>query len=125
MYITEKLLQEEINCIVLYSLSASLSRIAEQKTMQYRPNRQPSLVCHITSKQHTRPRLKPITCSNHIWMPLRDSLSFVKHLEKFLNSHIRPLWYQAWTAKEEASCTCITHTTESIKAHLCPLPHCQ
>lgn len=53
--------------------------------------------------------------------PLRNSLSFVNRLEKFSNPHIRPLWRQAWEAKEEALRTRITHTTESLKAHPRPL----
>lgn len=53
--------------------------------------------------------------------PLRDSLSFFNRLEKFSNLHIRPLWRQAWAAKEEALRTCITRTTESLKAHSRPL----
>ena len=53
--------------------------------------------------------------------PLRDSFSFVNHLEKFPNPHIRPLWRQAWAAKEEALRTRITHTTESLNAHSRPL----
>ncbi|XP_022784754.1 uncharacterized protein LOC111325247 [Stylophora pistillata] len=53
--------------------------------------------------------------------PLRDSLSFVNRLEKFSNPHIRPLWRQAWEAKEETLRTRITHTTESLKAHSRPL----
>ena len=53
--------------------------------------------------------------------PLRDSLSFVNRLEKFSNPHIRPLWRQAWEAKEEALRTRITRTTESLKAHSRPL----
>ncbi|KAK3719595.1 hypothetical protein QZH41_015737, partial [Actinostola sp. cb2023] len=53
--------------------------------------------------------------------PLRDSLSFVNRLEKFFNPHVRPLWRQAWAAKEEALRTRISHTTESLKAHSRPL----
>ena len=53
--------------------------------------------------------------------PLRDSFSFVNRLEKFLNPHIRPLWRQAWAAKEEALRTRITRTTESLNAHSRPL----
>ena len=53
--------------------------------------------------------------------PLRDSLSFVNCLEKFSNTHIRPLWRQAWAAKEKALRTRITYTTESLKAHSSPL----
>ena len=48
--------------------------------------------------------------------PLRDSLSFVNRLEKFTNPHIRPLWRQAWAAKEEALWTRISHSTESLRA---------
>lgn len=53
--------------------------------------------------------------------PLRDSLSFVNRLEKFTNPHIRPLWRDAWTAKEEALRTRISRTTENLKAHSRPL----
>ena len=53
--------------------------------------------------------------------PLRDSFSFVNRLEKFSNPHIRPLWRQAWAAKEEALRTRITRTTESLNAHSRPL----
>ncbi|PFX15327.1 Gag-Pol polyprotein [Stylophora pistillata] len=52
--------------------------------------------------------------------PLRDSLSFVNRLEKFSNPHIRPLWSQAWEAKEVALRTRITRTTESLTAHSRP-----
>ena len=52
---------------------------------------------------------------------LRDTLSFVNRLEKFSNPHIRPLWRQAWEAKEQALRTRITRTTESLKAHSRPL----
>ena len=53
--------------------------------------------------------------------PLRDSLKFANRLEKFANPHIRPLWRQAWAAKEEALRTRISRTTESLKAHSRPL----
>ncbi len=53
--------------------------------------------------------------------PLRDSLTFVNRLEKFSNPHIRPLWRQAWTAKEEALRTRISRTTESLQTHSRPL----
>ena len=53
--------------------------------------------------------------------PLRGTLSFVNRLEKFSNPHIRPLWRQAWKAKEQALRTRITRTTESLKAHSRPL----
>ena len=42
-------------------------------------------------------------------------------IEKFSNPHIRPLWRQAWAAKEEALRTRITRTTESLNAHSRPL----
>ena len=54
-------------------------------------------------------------------LPLRDSLTFVNRLEKFSNPHIQPLWRQAWTAKEEALCTRISRTTESLQTHSRPL----
>lgn len=53
--------------------------------------------------------------------PLRDTLSFVNKLEKFSNPHIRPLWRQAWEAKEEALRTRLTRTTESLTTHSRPL----
>lgn len=53
--------------------------------------------------------------------PVRDTLSFVNKLEKFSNPHIRPLWRQAWAAKEEALRTRLTRTTESLTTHSRPL----
>ena len=53
--------------------------------------------------------------------PLRDTLSFVNRLEKFSNPNVRPLWRQAWAAKEHALRSRITRTTESLKEHLRPL----
>lgn len=53
--------------------------------------------------------------------PLRDSLPFVNRLEKFSNPHIRPMWRQAWAAKEEALRTRMSRTTESLTAHTRPL----
>jgi len=53
--------------------------------------------------------------------PLRDTLSFVNELEKFSNPHIRPLWRQAWAAKEEALRTRLTRTTESMTSYSRPL----
>ena len=53
--------------------------------------------------------------------PLRDTLTFVNRLEKFSNSHIRPLWRQAWAAKEEALRTRMTRTTEALQAGSRPL----
>ena len=53
--------------------------------------------------------------------PLRDSFSFVNRLEKFSNPHIRPLWRQAWAAKEDALRTRMSRTTESLRAPTRPL----
>ena len=53
--------------------------------------------------------------------PLRDALTFVNRLEKFSNPDVRPLWFNAWVAKEEALRTRIVRTTESLKAHSRPL----
>ena len=46
---------------------------------------------------------------------------FVNKLEKFSNPHIRPLWRQAWVAKEEALRTRLTRTAESLTSHSRPL----
>ena len=53
--------------------------------------------------------------------PLRDTLSFVNRLEKFSNPNFRPLWRQAWAAREEALRTRIARTIESLRAHSRPL----
>lgn len=53
--------------------------------------------------------------------PLRDSLSFVNCLEKYSNPNIRPLWRQAWEAKEDALRTRISRTTEALQVHSRPL----
>ena len=53
--------------------------------------------------------------------PLRDTLSFVNRLEKFSNPNVRPLWRQAWAAKEEALRSRLSRTTESLKEHSRPL----
>ena len=53
--------------------------------------------------------------------PLRDTLSFVNRLEKFSNPNIRPLWREAWQAKEDALRTRLTRTTEALQAHSRPL----
>ena len=53
--------------------------------------------------------------------PLRDTLSFLNRLEKFSNPNVRPLWRQAWAAKEEALRSRIPPTTESLKEHSRPL----
>ena len=53
--------------------------------------------------------------------PLRDALSFANRLEKFSNPNIRPLWRQAWAAKEDALRVRMTRTTESLREHSRPL----
>ena len=53
--------------------------------------------------------------------PLRDTLSFVNRLEKYSNPNVRPLWRQAWAAKEEVLRSRMTRTTESLKEHSRPL----
>ena len=53
--------------------------------------------------------------------PLRDEFSFMNHLEKYSNPHIRPLWRDAWAAKEDALRTRMSRTTESLAAHSRPL----
>ena len=49
-----------------------------------------------------------------------ETLSFVNRLEKFSNPHIRPLWRQAWAAREDAL-GAMSRTTESLRAHSRPL----
>ena len=53
--------------------------------------------------------------------PVRDEFSFINRLEKYSNPHIRPLWRDAWAAKEEALRTRMSRTTESLSAHSRPL----
>jgi hypothetical protein len=53
--------------------------------------------------------------------PIRDSLSFVNRLEKYTNPHIRPIWREAWTAKESALRTRFTRTSETLNEHAKPL----
>ena len=53
--------------------------------------------------------------------PLRDAFSFVSRLEKYSNPHVRPLWRQAWAAKEDALRTRMTRTTEALRANTRPL----
>ena len=47
--------------------------------------------------------------------PLRDEFSFINRLEKFSNHNIRPLWRQAWAAKEEALQTRMARSMESLR----------
>ena len=53
--------------------------------------------------------------------PLRDAFSFVNRLEKFSNPNIRPLWRDAWTAKEVALQTRMTRSTEALTVGTRPL----
>ena len=53
--------------------------------------------------------------------PLRDAFSFVNRLEKFSNPNIRPIWRDAWAAKEEALRTRVSRTTESLTEGSRPL----
>lgn len=53
--------------------------------------------------------------------PLRDTLSFINRLEKYSNPYVRPLWREAWKAKEEALRTRMSRTAESLKEHSRPL----
>lgn len=49
--------------------------------------------------------------------PIRDAFSFVNRLEKFNNQHIRPMWRDAWAAKEDALRIRMTRTVESLSEH--------
>ena len=49
--------------------------------------------------------------------PLRDVFSFTNRLEKFKNPQIRPLWTQAWEAKEQALRVRMTRTLEKLGTH--------
>ena len=49
--------------------------------------------------------------------PLGDAFSFTNRLEKFKNPQIRPLWTQAWEAKEQALRVRMTRTLEKLGAH--------
>ena len=54
--------------------------------------------------------------------PIRDAFSFVNRREKFANPSIRPMWREAWSAKESAMCTRFTRTTEALTPHTRALP---
>jgi hypothetical protein len=49
--------------------------------------------------------------------PIRDEFSFMNKLEKFSNPNVRPLWREAWAAKEDALRTRMTRSTEKLTAH--------
>ena len=48
---------------------------------------------------------------------IRDVFSFANRLEKFTNHNIRPMWRQAWAAKEDALRTRMTRTSEKLELH--------
>ena len=54
--------------------------------------------------------------------PLRDAFAFVNRLERYSNPHIRPIWRDAWRAKEEALRERFHRTSEALTAHSHPLP---
>ena len=54
--------------------------------------------------------------------PLRDAFGFVNRLEKYTNPHIRPVWRDAWRAKEEALRERFHRTSEALNEHAHPLP---
>ena len=54
--------------------------------------------------------------------PIRDSLSFVNHLEKYSNENIRPIWREAWASKEKALRVRFAKSTEALNEHSRPLP---
>lgn len=53
--------------------------------------------------------------------PLRDAFSFINRLEKFSNPNIRPLWRDAWAAKEFALQTRLARSSEALTVGTRPL----
>ena len=49
--------------------------------------------------------------------PIRDAFSFVNRRAKFVNKSVRPIWREAWHAKEKAMRARYTRTTEKLGAH--------
>ena len=49
--------------------------------------------------------------------PLRDSMSFLSKLDKFQNSEVKPIWRDAWAAKESALRTRFIKTSEKLNLH--------
>ena len=49
--------------------------------------------------------------------PIRDAFSFINRKVKFRNKAIRPMWREAWNAKEKALRARYTRTTEALSAH--------
>ena len=50
--------------------------------------------------------------------PLRDTFSFMLNLSKFKNPKIRPMWREAWAAKEDALRTRMARTSEKLNMHV-------
>ena len=48
--------------------------------------------------------------------PIRDAFSFINRIEKFKNPNVRPMWREAWRAKEAAVRTRFTRNTERLNA---------
>ena len=49
--------------------------------------------------------------------PIRDAFSFVNRLEKFSNPAVRPMWREAWAAKESALRARFVKSSESLNEH--------
>ena len=49
--------------------------------------------------------------------PLRDSMTFMKRLDKYKHSEVKPLWRDAWAAKENALRTRFIKSSEQLNQH--------
>ena len=49
--------------------------------------------------------------------PIRDAFSFINRLNKFSNKAIKPVWREAWSAKESALRTRFVKTSEKLNEH--------
>ena len=49
--------------------------------------------------------------------PIRDAFSFINRLDKFSNKAIKPVWREAWSAKESALRTRFVKTSEKLNEH--------
>ena len=54
--------------------------------------------------------------------PIRDAFSFVIRCTKFENPSIRPMWRDAWSAKENAMRARFARTSEALNAHSRAIP---
>ena len=54
--------------------------------------------------------------------PIRDAFSFVNRCTKIENPSIRPMWREAWSAKENAMRARFARTSEALNAHSRALP---